>query len=93
MAKTSTVRARIDEQIKARAEKILQRTGISTSDAIKMLMHQIILHKGVPFDVRVPNAETIKAMRELDAGLGERFTGSAQEMLDAMEKSLKSVST
>ena len=78
MAKTATVRARVDDKVKARAEKILEKVGISTSDAIVALLHQIVLQGGIPFDMRIPNAETRRAMRELDAGKGERFKGSAK---------------
>ena len=51
-----------------------------TSDLITMLLHQVVLHNGVPFDVKIPNKETRKAMADLDAGKGERFTGSAADL-------------
>ena len=82
MPKNATVRARVDEQVKNRAEKILRRVGVSTSDAMNLMLHQIILHDGLPFDVRIPNAETRRAMRELDEGKGEIFTGSTREVFD-----------
>ena len=89
MPKTATINVRVDEKVKAKAEKILGKIGISMSDTISMLLHQIALQKGIPFEVKVPNAETQRAMRELDAGLGERFTGSTKDALDAMMKSAK----
>jgi DNA-damage-inducible protein J len=89
MPKTATINVRVDEVIKAKAEKILSKIGISTSDTITMLLHQIVLQKGIPFDVKIPNAETQRAMRDLDAGLGERFDGSTKDALDAMLKSTK----
>jgi DNA-damage-inducible protein J len=89
MPKTATINVRVDEVIKAKAEKILSKIGISTSDTITMLLHQIVLQKGIPFDVKIPNAETQRAMRDLDAGLGERFDGSTKDALDAMSKSTK----
>ena len=57
MPKTATINARVDEKLKARAEKVLAQVGVSTSVVITMLLHQIVLRKGIPFDVRVPNAE------------------------------------
>ena len=89
MPKNGSIHARVDEQVKARAEKILRRVGVSTTDAVNLLLHQIILSNGLPFDVRVPNKETIAAMRELDAGKGERYDGPTSEALDAMMKSVK----
>lgn len=89
MPKTATINARVDEQLKAKAEKVLRKVGISTSEAVTMLLHQIVLQKGLPFEAKVPNAETRKAMAELDAGLGEVFTGSTKDALDAMIRSAK----
>ena len=89
MTKSATVRARIDDTTKARVEKILNRVGVSASEAINLLWHQIELQGGLPFEVRIPNKQTARAMRELDAGKGERFDGSAKDALDAMERSLK----
>ena len=89
MPKTGSIHARVDEQTKSRAEKILRRVGITTTDAVNLLLHQIILRNGLPFDVRVPNKETIAAMRELDAGKGERFDGTAEELFDHILKPRK----
>ena len=89
MPKTATIHARVDDKIKSRAERILRRVGISTTDAVNLLLHQIVLRDGLPFEVRIPNKETIAAMRDLDAGKGERFDGPTAEALDAMAKSLK----
>ena len=84
MPKTASVHARVDDKIKARAEKILRRVGVTTSDAVNLLLHQIILRDGLPFEVRIPNAETAGALRELDSGEGETFTGSTREIFDRL---------
>ena len=84
MSKTATINVRVDEVIKAKAEKILKKIGISTSDTINAMLHQIVLQKGLPFEIKIPNAETRKAMRDLDAGLGERFDGSTEEFMDSI---------
>ena len=89
MPKTGSIHARVDEQVKARAEKILRRVGITTTDAVNLLLHQIILNNGLPFDVRIPNAETRRALAELDAGGGERFDGTAEELFDHILKPRK----
>jgi antitoxin component of RelBE/YafQ-DinJ toxin-antitoxin module len=47
-----------------------------------MLLRQVVLTKGVPFDVRLPNEETIRAMAELEGGGGETSTGATREILD-----------
>lgn len=47
--------------------------GLSVSDAVRMLLVRVAAERALPFDVRAPNAETVAAIRELDAGQGARF--------------------
>ena len=54
MANTSAVYARIDTDLKENAESILAKLGISPSGAIQMLYSQIILTRGIPFELRLP---------------------------------------
>jgi len=56
--------------LKAKAEGILITLGLNPSDAIRLLDTQIALTEGLPFDVRVPNAETRQAIRNARAGKG-----------------------
>lgn len=57
MANTSAVYARIDTDLKTNAEQILSQLGISPSGAIQMLYSQIVLTRGIPFDLRLPYAK------------------------------------
>ena len=79
MSSDTVVRARIDSGTKARATEALQAMGLSVSDAIRMLLLRVAVEKRLPFAVQVPNPTTVKAMKELDKGKGQRF-GSAEEM-------------
>ena len=54
MAKTSNLYARIEPEVKEQAEGILSALGIPVSNAINMFYKQIILHRGIPFDVKLP---------------------------------------
>ena len=73
MANTSPVHARIDSSLKDNAETILARLGITPTGAIQMLYSQIVLHNGIPFDVRIPSRKPVAAgalsRAELDAEL------------------------
>ena len=73
MANTSPVYARIDTSLKDRAETILSTLGITPTGAIQMLYSQIVLHNGIPFDVRIPAPKPVAAdsisRSELDAEL------------------------
>ena len=74
MTKADTyVRARIDTATKERAADALEAMGLSTSDAIRLLMMRVADERRLPFEVKVPNATTRRAIAELEAGKGKRF--------------------
>jgi DNA-damage-inducible protein J len=58
------IQARIDESLKIEGEAILKAIGLTTADLIRMTFKQVVMLKGLPFDARIPNAETIKAFEE-----------------------------
>ncbi len=60
--KTAKVNARIEPKLKRDAEHVLDALGLSTTDAIRVFFMQIVRRKGIPFDVRLPNHATRKAM-------------------------------
>jgi DNA-damage-inducible protein J len=62
--KTEMMHTRIDPNLKQKAEAVFSAIGINTADAIRMFFAQVSLHQGLPFDVRIPNKETIKAMED-----------------------------
>jgi DNA-damage-inducible protein J len=66
MGKTGYITARIEPKLKARAARVLATVGVTTTDAITMFLRQVVLRNGLPFEVRVPNAETRKAIEELE---------------------------
>jgi DNA-damage-inducible protein J len=70
MAKTEAIKARIEPKLKAEAERILNQLGLDASDAIRVFYKQVVLRKGLPFDVAVPNAATRRAMRDVKEGRG-----------------------
>lgn len=67
------VRARIDAVTKKRAADALEAMGLSISDAIRLLMLRVAEERRLPFEVKVPNTTTRKAMAELEAGKGKSF--------------------
>jgi DNA-damage-inducible protein J len=75
MDKTTTVQARISDNLKNKVEHILSGLGLNTSDAIRVFFHQIVNHGGLPFNMRlrIPNTETKAAIEELNNGGGNRF--------------------
>jgi DNA-damage-inducible protein J len=76
------VRARIDTITKERASDALEAMGLSISDAIRLLMVRIAHERRLPFEVKAPNATTRRAIAELEAGKGKRFTSVDSLMAD-----------
>lgn len=83
--KTGMIRARIDPDLKLKAETILGNLGLNASDAIRLFYTQITLMDGLPFPVKVPNARTRKAIRDADAGKNLTHYGSVDEMFEDLE--------
>ena len=73
MAKTAMTHARLTPEIKRQAESILGELGISISAAQEMFYRQIIAHQGIPFDIRIPNPRTVRAMEDARAGKGKKY--------------------
>jgi DNA-damage-inducible protein J len=82
--KTATARARVRPAIKEKAEHIIHDLGLSVSAAFELYYRQIILNNGLPFDVRIPNATTRKAIEEARKGRGKKFD-TAKALFDDLD--------
>lgn len=83
----STIQTRVSGELKQQAEALFAQMGLGLSDAIRMFLQQSINEGGIPFKphAKIPNAETIAAMQELDNGGGKRFS-SSKELFDSWDK-------
>jgi DNA-damage-inducible protein J len=64
MAKSATVRARIDPDLKHNAEVILNQLGLTQTQFINMAFKQLEIKHGIPFDIKIPNKTTQRAIKE-----------------------------
>ena len=64
MAKSEMIRARVEPALKHDAEAVLDKLGMTPTEAITLFYKQVTLYRGLPFPVRVPNAATRKALNE-----------------------------
>lgn len=62
MAKDTTVRARIEPELKTRAEKVFGKIGLTTSEAITLFFKQVDLNQGLPFPVGIPKTMEVSAV-------------------------------
>jgi DNA-damage-inducible protein J len=83
MARTSNIFARVEPEIKEQAEQVLEQLGIPMSNAIGLFLRQVVMQRGIPFDIKLPqnkpldtstlkeeqfNAEIEKGFADLTAG-------------------------
>ncbi|MDO4679783.1 MAG: type II toxin-antitoxin system RelB/DinJ family antitoxin [Aerococcus sp.] len=96
--KSANVNVRIQANIKLQAEKILETIGISRATAIDMFYRQIILNKGIPFDVKIPKSLPVRGEMEAEEfnammakGYEQAVKGDSydiDEVFDELEKDL-----
>lgn len=82
MPANTVVRARIDARIKTEAASVLEKIGLTVSDAVRLMLVRVAAEKALPFEPLVPNAKTVKAMKAarrgelVKAGRAENLLGS-----------------
>jgi addiction module RelB/DinJ family antitoxin len=77
MAKSSSIYTRVEPEIKEQAEEILSKLGIPVANAVNLFLHQIILRKGIPFEISLPQNTTLNysalSRSEFDAEIQKGF--------------------
>lgn len=82
MARSAMIRARTEPGLKAAAERIFHRLGLSCSEAVNLFFAQVTMRKGIPFDVAVPNKTTLKAMKDVE----EKKTTQTEDLKDLFKR-------
>jgi DNA-damage-inducible protein J len=85
MSSSATVQVRVDEQTKTQAKKVLSALHLSMSEAICLFLRQVVLHRGIPFEVKIPNALTAKILRESEEGIDLHRVSSVDELFEELE--------
>ena len=84
MGKTSTVHARIEPDLKDRAEQVFQDLGLTPSRAITLFYKQVDLRQGLPFDIVIPTATTKRTFDDTDAGRNLIVCRGVDDMFDKL---------
>ena len=77
---TKMIHARVDDDLKNEVEAVFHHLGLTTSEAIKLFFHQVRLRGGLPFQVEIPNEETLQVFRDTDVGVDMTEHKNPQEM-------------
>ena len=83
---TTTVQARIDEESKEQAKEILEFLGLSMSEAINLYFRQIILRRGIPFDIEIPNELTAKVLADSRKGRKLHKSASVEKLFKDLDR-------
>jgi len=81
---TEPTSLRLDADAKHKAYAIFEAVGLKPTQAINLFLHQVALRGGLPFEVKIPNTDTIKAIQEFDKGKGSRYK-TFDEMFDDLD--------
>lgn len=91
MATNALVRARIDEKLKDEAAMVLAEMGLTVSDLVRITLTRVAREKALPFELKLPNAETRAAMAESRAMMKARHPryANAEQVFDALEQKVR----
>jgi DNA-damage-inducible protein J len=80
MNKSSTIRARIEPDLKEKAGNIFRKLGLTTTQAITLFYRQVELRNGLPFDVVIPNETTPRTFEDTNAARNLVICKDADDM-------------
>lgn len=90
MSKTSNIFARVEPNTKEQAEAILSSLGISMSNAIDMFLKQVVINKGIPFELKLEPKKPLfveeLTKEELDAAMHEAMDDIKENRLYTPEE-------
>jgi DNA-damage-inducible protein J len=97
IAKTANIFARVEPEIKEQAEQVLEQLGIPMSNAIGLFLRQVVLQRGIPFDMKLPKSKPFafgslseeRFNAEIEKGLGDLAAGkvaSADSVADRIHR-------
>ena len=58
----------LDTNLKSQAKDIYKQYGLTLSDAVNMFLAQSVFNQGLPFNLKIPNDETVQAMKDVETG-------------------------
>jgi DNA-damage-inducible protein J len=85
MSSSATVQVRIDEQTKAQAKKVLDALHLTMSEAICLFLRQVVLHRGIPFEVKIPNALTRETLEKSEQGVDLHTASGVDELFKELD--------
>lgn len=82
MARTSNIFARVEPEVKEQAEQVLEQLGIPMSNAIGMFLRQVVMQRGIPFEMKLP----VNKPLAIDSLTKEQFDEEMQKGMDDIKE-------
>ncbi|MFC1477619.1 type II toxin-antitoxin system RelB/DinJ family antitoxin [candidate division KSB1 bacterium] len=86
MPKTAVIQTRISPELKSSAQKVFDELNMSMSEAISVFLTQVTLHRGIPFEIKIPNELTAKTLKESEAGKDLHSTEGVDELFRELDE-------
>lgn len=86
MNQSAIIHARIDQETKTATEFILEKIGMTPTEAIRLFYRQIAIRKEFPIELRVPNKQTASVLSKSDKNKEIESFQSAQELYSSWEQ-------
>jgi DNA-damage-inducible protein J len=80
MSNTVTISAKIDQELKKEVDSIFNSLGISATEAISIFYQMVKLKRGIPFEDKIPNKETIRVFKDTDTGKNLNYCENFDDM-------------
>ncbi|MHC4434028.1 MAG: type II toxin-antitoxin system RelB/DinJ family antitoxin [Planctomycetota bacterium] len=81
----TTIQVRLDKRTKEQAQKVLRMLDISMSEAVKLFLRQVALQRGIPFEIKIPNALTDRTLRESEEGIDLHKVSSVDQLFEELD--------
>ncbi|MHC4478129.1 MAG: type II toxin-antitoxin system RelB/DinJ family antitoxin [Planctomycetota bacterium] len=81
MGNGTTINVRVDAETKSKVQSILDALGMNVSQAILLFLRQIIFNKGIPFELKIPNEQTMKTIEKSELGKELNEVSSIKELM------------
>ena len=85
MSGTATVQVRVNPQTKADARAVLTALDMSMSEAICLFLRQVVLRRGIPFDVKIPNELTAKTLAASEKGIDLHRASGVDDLFEELD--------
>ena len=85
MAKTATIQARIDPDVKNKAQNVLSKLNMTLSEAISIFLTQVSLNRGIPFEIKIPNDLTSETLLKSEKGEELHNVSSVDELFQELD--------